>query len=232
MAIVDPASLIITVDRLGEAIFRGQPWKQEARAVRDWLTSRLGRPGAYAGSFALTDGDWAREFRVFTGEKITTRAGRAHVVAEETMRVLAIIRRRTGLGCPALERSEERLGERIFRHEGGTAPRDGMYCCAKCSIAFWRCLAAGGYSGHRGTLRRGLRTLARHRDGRGGWRRFPFYYTLSLLAEMEPGLPAGEIRYCSQRFASLQRALEGRSDRYSRRRLEIINRLAAAARIG
>ncbi len=226
MSILNTHSLIATVDAFNDAILRQRPWEDEAEALIAWLSDRLGKAGGYAGSFALTAGDWDREFRLVTGERITTRAARAHIIAEETMRVLAIIHRVTGLACPALRRSEELLADRIFDHERSTAARDGMYCCGGCSVALWKCMAAGGYRSSRLLIQQGLASLARYRDGRGGWRRFPFYYTLSVLAEIGPSRAAAEIDYCSPRFPGLSRRLAKSKDRYSWRRLHFIQQLA------
>ena len=226
MIILNTRSLISTIDALNEAVLRRLPWEDEAERLSAWLADRLGKPGGYAGSFALTEGDWNREFRLFTGERITTKVARAHIIAEEAIRALAIIHRVTGRECPALTESAASLADRIFHHEGSTVVQDGIYCCGRCSAAFWRCMAAGGYGPQQQTLSQGLSSLARHRDGHGGWRRFPFYYTLALLGEIDPGLAAAEIRYCSPRFSDLRRLLVRKTDRYSFRRLQIINRLA------
>jgi len=150
---------------------------------------------------------------------------RAHIIAEEATRALAIISRVTGLECPALGQSEEKLADRIFHHERSTVVQDGIYCRGRCSVAFWRCLAAGGYGPQRQTIRQGLTSLARHRDGHGGWRRFPFYDTLTLLGEIDSRLAAEEGTYCSSRFADRRRLLARKTDRFSCRRLQVINRL-------
>jgi hypothetical protein len=226
MAILDTGSLIGTVDAFNQAVFLGLPWKGEARALVKWLGERLGAPRGYAESFALTDEDWGREFRLFTGEPITTRAGRAHIMAQETTRLLAVIHQATGRDCPARLESEERLGARIFDREKSTATRDGMYCCGPCSIAFWRCVAAGGYARQPDIMPLALVSLARHRDGKGGWRRFPFYYTLSLLAELGPRRAGEEIDYCSRNLERRRLMLERRADRFSSRRLKIVERLS------
>lgn len=78
----------------------------------------MGQKGAYAGSFAMTESDWERPFRLYTGEKITTRAGRSHVIAQEATRMLRVIGNETGEDIPALHESEARLGDLIFAGEG------------------------------------------------------------------------------------------------------------------
>ena len=228
MAILNPRSLIQTVDAFNQAFFLGSPWTGEAERLVRWLDARFGQPRAYAESFALTDDDWHADFRLFTGERITTRAARTHIIAEETIRVLTIIHRVTGLDCPARQKSEERLGERIFGSAKSTATQDGMYCCGPCSIALWRCLAAGAYAQQPNIVPLALASLARHRDGNGGWGRFPFYYTLLFLADLGPQRAAEEMDYCAPRLGNLQRLLERKTDAFSSRRLALINRLSHA----
>ncbi len=143
MKILSRASLLATVDAFNAAAFGGRPWQHQAAALVAWVEGRLGAAGAYAGSFALTGTDWRREFRLFTGEPIRTRAARAHIIAEETLRLLTIVHGETGLDSPARRIGEGRLADRIFGRAGSRTAIDGLYCCGKCSVAFWRCLAAG-----------------------------------------------------------------------------------------
>jgi hypothetical protein len=70
----------------------------------------------------------------------------------------------------------------------------------------------------------GVRVLEEHRDGRGRWRRFPFYYT--LLALLEGGVKAAvpEMRYAAP---GLDRLLKrpARRDKYSVRRRALAERV-------
>ena len=226
MKILHPESLIATVDAFNEAVFFGCPWQAEAAALAAWLSTRLGKGRGYAGSFALTDEDWSREFRLFTGEKVETRAARSHIIAEEATRLLTLIWKTTGLDSDARRASEKRLGARIFG-PASTATANGMYCCGKCSLSFWRCLAAGGFAEHASVLARSAATLAAARDGAGGWKRFPFYYTLLFLAEAGPEYARNEIEYCAKRLQRASRLLRGKPDAVSARRSRLINLLAA-----
>ena len=225
MKILHTASLIATVDAFNAAVIQSRPWQGEAPALVEWMSGRLGQPGAYAGTFALTNSDWHREFRLFTGERISSRVGRAHVIAEEATRVLALIRRSTGLDCEARRLSEARLGARIFDPAQSSVREDGMYCCGTCSVAFWRALAAGAFRLRQVTLRRALATLRASRDAAGGWGRFPFYYTLLLLSEIPVDLSRPELEHCRARVESAVRLLAHRSDRYSVRRRELLRRI-------
>lgn len=225
MKILHKDSLIATVDAFNEAVFFGHPWQREAEPLVDWVSARLGKPGAYAGSFALTEDDWSRDFRLFAGEKVATKAARAHIIAEETTRLLNVIRNTTGLDSDARKTSEERLATRIFDRRDSTTTADGIYCCGKCSVSLWRCILAGGFAEYSSTVAGGAVSLAAARDGAGGWKRFPFYYTLLFLAEAGPELSRHEIEYCSERLQRARRLLHGRRDPVSARRLRLINLL-------
>jgi hypothetical protein len=220
--ILDRKSLIATVDAFNEAVLFGYPWQDEAESLVLWTSGRLGEVRGYAGSFALTEEDWRREFRLFTGEKIESRAARAHIIAEEATRMLAIIRNDTGILADAGRISEQRLVERIFT---GNAVKDGFYCCGKCSISLWRCLAAGGFAEHSSILPQCMSSLTSFRDGKGGWSRFPFYYTLLLLSEVSPKLAKGQMKYCFDRLLKTRKLLSGKIDKISVRRLKIIDLL-------
>lgn len=225
MKILHKESLIATVDVFNEAVFFGHPWQREAGQLVAWVSDRLGQTGAYAGSFALTERDWSRDFRLFTGEKVSTKVARAHIIAEETTRMLNVIRNSTGLDSDARKISEERLTARIFDRTDSTTTVDGIYCCGKCSVSFWRCMLAGGFAEHSSTVARTAASLAAARDGSGGWNRFPFYYTLLFLAEAGTELSSHEIEYCSGRLQRARRLLHGKRDPVSARRLRLIDLL-------
>jgi hypothetical protein len=225
MKILHEESLIATVDAFNEAVFFGRPWQREAGSLVAWVSARLGQRRAYAGSFALTEDDWSRDFRLFTGEKVSTKVARAHIMAEEATRMLNTIRNTTGLDSDARKTSEERLARRIFDRPDSTTTMDGIYCCGKCSVSFWRCLLAGGYAGNSSVIVRGVASLAAARDGSGGWNRFPFYYTLLFLAEADRELSKHEIEYCAARLHRARRLLRGKRDWASARRSRLIDLL-------
>ncbi len=227
MKILDTRSLLATIDNFNEAVFSGRDWIGEAGDLVDWLQSRLGKPGGYLDSFALTSGDWSRECRLFTGERLTTRAGRAHVIAEETNRVLRIIKQEAGLDVPSLEESEARLGERIFHDCREHALETGEFCCATCSVALWRYMSAGGFPGHPDLIKPGLRTLRGARSATGGWNRFPFYYTMLFLSECPENQAGEEMRFHVKSCQRRLRILEGRKDRHSRRKRDLLTRILA-----
>jgi hypothetical protein len=223
MKILNKQSLIATVDAFNEAVLFGRCWQLETEALVQWLGSRLGEARAYAESLAMTSSDWQREFRLFTGERVTTRAARSHIIAEEALRMLTMIRTSTGADCAARRVAEERLGARIISDPTSTVTKDGIYCCGKCSIALWRALSAGAYRGQPTILSNAAKTLASSRTGAGEWKRFPFYYTVLFLSEADPEVFGEEIAYCSDRLVRARKLLHGKRDPVSERRIRVVD---------
>jgi len=88
----DTASLGVIVDALDDAMFFGRPIPaHEREEAARWIASRQGLRGAYRGMFAPTQHDFANGIRVFTGERIITHAGTAHVLGEEACRMLTLV---------------------------------------------------------------------------------------------------------------------------------------------
>jgi len=92
MKLLHTGSLAETLDAVNDALFfeRKIP-KAEALRVSKWLAARQGQPGSYPGLFAPTQSDYEGGIRLFTGERITTRAATGHVLGEETCRVLRLL---------------------------------------------------------------------------------------------------------------------------------------------
>jgi hypothetical protein len=72
----------------------------------------------------------------------------------------------------------------------------------------------------------GINYLKKHRDGKGGWNRFPFYYTLLALSEMGEKAASREIQYAAP---VLERMLKRRSrgGKFQIRRRALAERLLA-----
>lgn len=224
MKILDTDSLRTTVENFDTVYRTGSDWEAEFPELVEWISSRLGQAGSYAGSFAMTDKDWERPFKLYSGEKLTTKAVRSHVIAQETMRILRIMEQQTGEYIDALHTSEVRLAERIFSIEAYDTQHTGFYCCGFCSVSFWRALNVGSYPQRQEVLARGLETLLGHRDGPLGWKRFPLYYTLLLLSEVDQvdiDRTIGNVDGLTQR----RRHLASKDDPLSRKRHDIIDAL-------
>jgi hypothetical protein len=215
-------TLAAAVDCLNEAQFYGRqlPSAEQDEAA-NFIASRQGVERAKAGSFGLTPAECAAGIRVFTGELMTDASAR-HIVGEECCRVLRNLNDPSEEVKRALATASTNLAEHILpRVDADNHP--GVYCCGKCTVAFWRNIEAGGFNEPERRLDDGVQFLHNHRDGEGGWRRFPFYYTLLALSEIEsPGAKA-EIEYA----AGVIRARLSRrpsNDMYAQRRHDVMKR--------
>jgi hypothetical protein len=219
----EPFSLIDFVDRVGERLFYDRPPEVSGPQLAA-VAALQGKPGAYAGMFALPEADRGREFRIFTGERITTNAGKIHVIGEETCRILRLLDGSSAVADRALAGMRERIREADER-EGGLT---GTYCCGTCSCAFWRNLAQGCFDRQEERLELGMRTLRSSRDGKGRWGRFPFYYTLLALSEMPRPIARAEIEYALPGLEKmLKRKESGEPSAYFIRRRDLSERIVS-----
>ena len=197
MKLVYSDSLGSTLDALDEAFFTGLTLTaaQREKAAR-WIAARQGLPHAYAGMPAPTEHDFETGMAVFTGERVRSGAGTAHILGEEACRVLILLRVREPEVREALKRATDGMLARLADSKRRGYP-SGTYCCGICSCAFWRHLAAGGLSRNEERLAAGVKALKAHRLESGRWRRFPFFYTLLALTEIDPALTRPEMTFAA-----------------------------------
>jgi len=218
--LIHSTSLSQTVDAVNAAVFDHQPLAAgERKQVARWIASRQGLPGAYAETFAGFAGERDKGIVLFTGERITSASAR-HIVGEEACRALRLLEVRDRVVSAALDRACEgmmRCLERAALDPRRTNP--GLFCCGKCSVGLWRNLLSGGLNRREERLRRGTGHLRSMRDGNGQWRRFPFWYTVLALSEIDAPEASRELKYAAP---VLERAAGGTGHGiYARRRREL-----------
>lgn len=226
MKILSETSLAETVDNLNEAVFYGKKVSDSKVAeAAEWMAGRQGMPGCYAGMFAPTRKDFQEGARLFTGEKIVSQAGLSHVLGQETCRLLIQLNVNTVQVKTALEPASSGILARLEISEGKHQPF-GMYCCGTCTPALWRHLVVGGLEKQEKRLEAGIKELKRHRDEKGKWHRFPFWWTLLALSEMKFATALDEILYVAP---TLERYVKRnpRNDRYAMRKHALAGRVLA-----
>jgi hypothetical protein len=171
--------------------------------------------------------DYRRGIRLFTGEKVTSGAAIGHILGEEASRALMILDGALPEARVALKKSSKGMIKALMSCETPTRVR-GFYCCGTCTAALWRHLAVGGLSKPKQRLAAGLRVLKKYRDGKGKWRRFPFYYTLLALSEIDRKLVADEIHYIAPVCERLVKRYKAKS-KIARRRKILLERILARA---
>lgn len=226
-----PTSLAQVVDIVNDASFFGRklPLAQR-RQVAHWIADR---PSGYAGLPSPTDSDHRKGIQVFTGERINTGAGVAHALGEEACRALSELGISDRKVKSALERAKEGMLPllRDARQREANTGRTfyGEFCCGTCSAALWRHLAAGGFleAQPEEWLEAGVASLKRHRLDTGRWRRFPFYYSLLVLSELNTKAAVDECRHAAPACERLVSRLAGKRGKVDRRRREVAERVLA-----
>lgn len=195
MKILHANTLAVTLDALNEVFFMGHSLSRvERTTVARWLADRQGLKGAYRGMIAPTPLDFKRGIRLFTGEKVVSGAAIGHILGEEASRALILLNGNLPVAREALKKSNKGMIRALMSCETPTRVR-GFYCCGTCTAALWRHLAVGGLRQSKRRLNAGLKVLRRYRDGTGKWRRFPFYYTLLALSEIDRSIAIDELHY-------------------------------------
>lgn len=204
--LIDPASLSRTVDAVNAAYFGGRPPATAERSrIARWIAARQGLPGSYGGTFAGFPAERAKGIALFTGERITSASAR-HILGEESSRTLRLLRVRDSVVTRALNAADAGLMRCLARAAEDPRNRNpGLYCCGKCSVGLWRNLLTGGLDRQEERLRQGALHLKSARDGERGWRRFPFWYTVLALSEMDCAEAKRELQYAAPALERLAR---------------------------
>jgi hypothetical protein len=220
MSIVNPDSLSVTLDTFNELVFAGQHILANASATEcaHWIISRAGRPRSYHNLPAPTPLDFQQGARLFTGERVISRVGIAHILGEEACRALVLL----GIKDRPVQEALAAAMKDIATF--GDPRSRGFFCCATCSMALWRSLSVLPLPDAEERLADGVRGLAARRDGTGKWGSFPFYYTLLALTGLPDELARPELRYAAPVCERLvERPLP--ADHYGLRRRKLLERV-------
>jgi hypothetical protein len=158
---------------------------------------------------------------------VVSGAAIGHILGEEASRALILLDGSFTAAHEALKKSNRGMMKALMSCDTSARAR-GFYCCGTCTAALWRHLAVGGLSKSKRRLVDGLRVLKRYRDGTGKWRRFPFYYTLLALSEIDRKLVAGEIHYVAPVCERLIKRYKAKG-RIPQRRRTLLERILARA---
>jgi hypothetical protein len=224
MKLLNKNSLAETVDAVNEALFFGKnipPVQKKEIAL--WLASRQGAPGSYSGMIAPTTKDFETGIKVFTGEPVTTRAGTSHILGEESSKILIKLGVKNKAAVNALDKSNKGF-ETAMKRAVAMGHYEGVYCCGKCTAAYWQNLAAGGLKNQERRLDKGMKALYKFRDGKGRWRRMPFYYTLLVLSEIDSPLAKKELEYAAPGLEKLSKRFNDK-DKYGKRRKKLVEQI-------
>lgn len=222
MHLIHEDSLAGTLDEINQVYFYGQPLLYEQREqAAHWIAARAGKAGSYCGMPAPTEHDRATDVLLFTGETITTGAGKAHILGEESLRAMRLL----GVEPAVQQHAAAGMLERL--EVSAESPRfTGGYCCGTCTAALMRNLSAGGLGSRSADFLPGALRYLRQVRHEGKWRFFPFYYTLLALLDVPLDEAREELLYAApamQRSYARLKSNEG----YAPRRRAVLERALA-----
>ncbi|MBN2461316.1 MAG: hypothetical protein JXB60_06880 [Candidatus Cloacimonetes bacterium] len=216
-------SLAQTIENFEEKLFYRRPLTTAAkRELCYWLETRLGKSGSYNGMFAPTAKDFQEGIVLFSGDRVSSRAAIGHILGEEACRLLLIFSPDIRETIPLYKSAVREM--LLLLRKGDTRRRaSGFYCCGTCTCALWRHLLAGGFDNQKMRLYDGIKILKKSRDGKGGWKRFPYYYTLMTFLDFDRNMIREELEYGLPRLERLQKRKA--QNIYQERRIDLIERL-------
>ena len=187
--ILDNNSLVNTIDHVNDCFFNGLPIaEEEGLETARWIVSRKGEKGAYRGMFAPTPYDFEQGIRVFTGERLTSASAR-HIMGQEAARAAWLLAKDDPIVRSAYHQATQWMNENQYFHQTGT------FCCGKCTLAYWRHFEVGNFENQEALISRGLISMKKMRSGDGKWHRFPFFYAIYTLHELDLEEARAEMKY-------------------------------------
>jgi len=224
MKLINQKSLAETLNNYYDAVYSGKTVSSsEKKKLAEWIASRQGQKNAYANMPAPTEYDYKNGIRLFTGERIDMKVSTAHILGEESLRALYRLKVNDKAVQAAIINSRKGINDAVkFNTKKFNYPA-GWYCCAKCSAAYWRNLSAEDEDKNKKILKGGMKVLRGMRDGKGKWRRFPFYYTVLSLTGINLPEAKAELAYTKD---SLLRMMRKSPKNIYDRRKQIIAKMA------
>ncbi len=180
-------------------------------AMVDWLLSREDQ-----GQFPALVEENGQPVALFTGEKLRTRFAARHILTLEAARLLVLLGGQRADVRLALRRIQGKLAKVCFTNDCV------MGECAHATIAWMRYLTVAPLPDAGPRLVKHLRALSGMRDGLGGWKRVPFYYTLLVLEEINLPQAFEELRYAAAGFDCFR---PPREEHYEQRRRAVLMKI-------
>ena len=214
--ILDSTSLMNTVDNVNEKLLFGEViTPEEGLATARWIASRQGEKGGYRGMFAPTSLDFEHGIHLFSGERLEYASAR-HILGEEAARAAWLL----GRDDPTVRSAYDRATG--WMHTVPDTHPNGTFCCGRCTPAFWRNFWIGEFEYKEAFVLKGLQWLKDQRLGDGQWRRFPFFYTVYTLMDLDLEPAQAELKYA--RPAMEQYVAKSRAGVFSLRKKLILEK--------
>ena len=208
------------LDSLEEAILLLEQSHQSGDKINleqvvEFIVGQQIRYGQDAGVFVESRNVSRSKVRVYTGEKLQTYLAAKNILTIESARALVLTRPSSESANSSIALAASWLENQCFSDFCASGE------CKHSSVSFMRYLNALGTTDRLETM---ISNLSKFRDGKGGWKGFPYFFTLLALAEIESPIADDELHYAlafaDQRFRRSQS-----EEPYISRRNEILSRV-------
>jgi hypothetical protein len=219
--IMHPTSLTATLDATAEAIFYQNNISTFLRnEITNQIINRQCQTGVNTGFFLLYASESQAKVKLFSGESLNTNLARNHIPMIEAVRILKLL----DIGSYAVTHAIELANQRMEKICYSSFCAKGE--CKSLTIAYLRVLSLDGSVNSAPRMISHITNLANHRDGKGKWGGFPFFYTLLMLSEIDDPLAIQELKYAAP-FCEKQLSQNWSADPFSKRRQDIIAKALA-----
>ncbi|NHJ48928.1 MAG: hypothetical protein FK733_14175 [Asgard group archaeon] len=212
-------SLAKKVDSINEHLFYGVKFsKKVIKEILQLIRERQRTSGDSIGQLAFTDSDIEDGTLLFTGEKLKTNLAIKNILSQEAYRLLTLANGFDSSTDQTIDLATKWLNEACF----------STFCfvgeCKHSTLAYIRFLNSIKPPKFEEQIRTFLTLLKEHRDNKGRWDGFPFFYTLLVLKEIDLPEVISELCYaipaCEKKMIQMNN-----SNNYTQRRVDLIHQV-------
>jgi hypothetical protein len=216
---IHPTSLFSTLDSAAEKLFYQESFSNSQREeIVALILNRQCQTGVNAGFFLPFTAESEMKFKLFSGELLKTTLVQNHLPMIEAVRILKLLDSQGHASTQAIHLANQRMEKMCY----------SSFCakgeCKALTIAYLRYISLDGIENSALRINTHLATLAGHRDKKGRWSGFPFFYTLLMLLEITDPLAAEELQYALPACIKLQ-SQKKPAEPISKRRQEILRKV-------
>jgi len=213
---IHPTSLFSTLNAAAEKLFYQEAFSNTLREeIVALILSRQCHTGVNAGFFLPFIAESEVKYKLFSGEPLKTSLAQNHLPMIEAVRIIKLLDPQGHPSIEAIHLANQRMEKMCY----------SSFCakgeCKALTIAYLRYISLDGTGNSASRINTHLTSLAGHRDGKGRWSGFPFFYTLLMLLEITDPLAAEELQYAFPACEKLQ-AQNWPGDPISKKRQEIL----------
>jgi hypothetical protein len=214
-------SLAKKVDSINEHLFYGMKLsKKYIKEIIQLIRDRQQSCGETTGQLAFTSLDIEDGMLLFTGEKLKTNLATKNILSQEAYRLLTLSNEFDVSTDQTIKLANKWLEDSCF----------STFCfvgeCKHSTLAYIRFLNTIKLPKYEEQIRKFITLLKEHRDNKGQWDGFPFFYTLLVLKEINLPEAISELCYaipaCERKMARMNK-----SNHYTQRRVDIIHHVYA-----